>query len=644
MLNIITAGSLKLMNEKRIFSHLRVPPAGGTLLFRFGAGLLVSCFLFATDASATESGALIWDTGTHSPDSLSPEAVAKREGWKELTGRNITSHGDICMANEYLVLVFRKGARGGEWYYRLGESLVKGPTLVSVGTNGDKAKALNAFTIMDSTATNALLEADVTSEAGKKMLMRFSLKKEKPFVETQPGEGTEKIRVETRSQHAIIPDLYGGDLVITAQHVQRSQIHFPSENMVLQLTDNGNAIVMCVWRSRDQQVNMSLDGTAESRAVSTTEIEYKQGKDFNVWVALIAAPAIWYQQRIAELNPVKDKRLNWKVPFCLQWQADYRRTDGLIDSWPLLIKKSSGEYEKPAGKYEGFRLWLKNRTVTSSARGHYPYPGYVENDTAYLRNSNFEGQKEIQYEAEDGVLIYPFQRIAKSPVGVFGALEILSEAPKDTPEARLPEELPVKRPERDKYPTTCTVTAEYESIFDDKQEKTKKAELLKRLEANDRFVEVIRSRIVEYMDWYKKTRAFCANEKAAKPQVAALADEFDGLLAKIQKMYEDKKLQERTPDAAKALNQKVRELIDSSEDQKDEKAKMLGRQMRTIGGSQDNSIGQFRLITKALRQRAGYRMMEAKDEVAFGFAEKMREKTAEILCTAFQQDEHPIKN
>jgi hypothetical protein len=380
--------------------------------------------------------------------------------------------------------------------------------------------------------------------------------------------------------------------------------------MVLQLADNGNAIVMCVWRSRDQQVNLCLDGTGEGRAISATEIAYKKDKDFPVWVAVMAAPGIWYQQKIAELNPVKDKRLDWKVPFCSQWRADYRRADGLIDSWPLLIKKPSGEFEKPNGKYEGFRsLWLKNRTVTSTARGHFPYPGWVENDTVYLRRSTFEGHREILYKQEGAVVIYPFQRLAKSPPGVFGAMEVLSEALKDTPEAKLPEELPVKPVSGDIHVTTCTVTGEYEKIFEDKEEKAKKAELLKRLEANDRFVELIRSRIVEYMDWYKEAHAFCLKAKAEKPQLAALADEFDGILAKIQKRYDHSKLDERTPEAAK----------------------QLGRDLRTIGGRQDHSTGVFRMITKEMRQRAGDCMMEAKDDATFAFAEEIRRRTLEML-------------
>ena len=412
----------------------------------FASILLLSSFvpgMSAAEDAAADSVSL-WDTVKHSDASLAPAAIASRDGWKAVADEKASFAGDACLVNNHLALVLRKGCKGAEWYYRLGDQWVKGPTLVPVGANGDKAKAMESLKAVNIKTDEVAVEASFTTESGKKVTSRYLVKKGQPIVETQPGDGTEKICVEIQSRHAIIPDLYGGDFVITAQDVPSPQIRFPSENMVLHLADNGNAIVMCVWRSRDQQVNMTLDGTGESRAISATEIAYKKEKDFPVWVAVMAAPEIWYQQKIAELNPVKDRRLDWKVPFCSQWQADYRRADGLIDSWPLLIKKPSGEFEKPTGKYEGFRLGLnKSRTVTSTARGHFPYPGWIENDTAYLRRSTFEGHKEILYKEEGSIVIYPFQRIDKSPAGVFGALEVLSEALKDTPEARLPEGLPV---------------------------------------------------------------------------------------------------------------------------------------------------------------------------------------------------------
>ena len=63
--------------------------------------------------------------------------------------------------------------------------------------------------------------------------------------------------------------------------------------------------------------------------------------------------------------------------------------------------------------------------------------------------------------------------------------------------------------------------------------------------------------------------------------------------------------------------------------------KQIGRDTRTVGGNQDAAIGEFRMFSKRLRQRAGIRMTEAKDDAAFEFAREMRQRTMEVLYCAF---------
>jgi hypothetical protein len=216
-------------------------------------------------------------------------------------------------------------------------------------------------------------------------------------------------------------------------------------------------------------------------------------------------------------------------------------------------------------------------------------------------------------------------------------MDVLAAALEGTPKASLPEELQIKRVERDKWPATCFVTGEYEKVFDAGEERAKKQFLLERLDAMEHFVINIRSRMNEFLDWGKKTHAWLAKVKADQPQLAALADEFDAYLAEFGKIYEKRKLDERTPPAARLLIDKVIALIDSNEEKekKVEKIKQLGRDTRTIGGNQDSAIGEFRMFTKRLRHRAGIRMTEAKDDAAFEFARETRQRTMEMLQCAF---------
>ena len=585
----------------------------------------ICSFLLATDAGAAESGALVWDTGKHSAESLSPDAVAKQEGWKELAGENIRVTGDVCMANGSLALAFRRGARGAEWYYRLGGTMVKGPTLVLVGAGGDKAKSFDTFKVIDSTATNVLLEVSATSEAGPKMVARFFQKKGKPFVETQPGEGTEKIRVEAQSQHAVMPDPYAGDLVVSASETEANELRFPGEHVLAQLADHGNAIVLCAWRSPDQAVKVTLDGAGGQRVISGAEVAYRKDRHMNVWVAVLAAPSIWCQKKIGDLNAVKDVKLDWTIPYLALWRADYRRDHGWIDSWKVVIKK-------PNGEWEGFGVSLKKAgTVWHPMRGTFAYPTHLEGESVYLRNPVYERHPQVKNDPNGLAVIYPFQKIGKSPKNVYGVIDVLTEAFEEAPEFTLAEDLQVKRPAWDRYPGVCYTTGEVEKIFDDNKEKEKKQEIIERFKKMNLFCITVRGRIEEYMNWGKKTREFCAKAKAEKPQIAALVDELDGQIAELDTVYEKLKLAERTPAAANALTDQIEAQIGSDDPKRVDKVKDLGRATRTIASNQDAATGELRRVAKETRQQAGYRMMAAKDDASFDFANEMRRRALEVL-------------
>ncbi|MCX6900790.1 MAG: carbohydrate binding domain-containing protein [Verrucomicrobia bacterium] len=543
----------------------------------------------------------------------------------------VVCKGDLCAANSYLALVLREGAKGPECYYRLGEKMVKGLTLVAAGAGGDKARVVDSFKVIENTARKIILEANATTEAGRKIVARYTVKRGQPIIEIQTGDGAERILVEARAKYVVLPDPFCGDLLISANDTQAARLRFPSEHMLLELLEDRNAIVMSVWRSVSQQVNLHLDGSGNSRAITVAEIGFPKESGPAVWVAVLAAPDIWHEKRQGDLHPVKDTKLDWKVPFRAAWRADYQRTDRLTDSWKCPIRVSTNRYEGV-----GFEL-RKARTIWTSARGSFAYPPCIEGDTCFLRKTKFEPVPDIQYDDNRSAVIYPFGTLDGSPAGAFGAMDVLAAALEGTPKASLPDDLHIKRVERDKWPATCAVTGEYEKIFDAGEEKAKKQFLLERLDAMHNFVINIRSRMNEFLDWGRKTHAWLTKTKADQPQLAALADEFDSYLAEFGKIYERRKLDERTPPAARLLIDKVIPLIDSDEhhEKKLEKIKQLGRDTRTIGGNQDSAIGEFRMFSKRLRQRAGIRMTEAKDDEAFEFAREMRQRTMEVLYCAF---------
>ncbi|MBM3890571.1 MAG: hypothetical protein FJ388_15775, partial [Verrucomicrobia bacterium] len=156
----------------------------------------------------------IWDTVRHSNSSLSADQIAQRSGWKKVEGEAAKLAGDVCVANEYVVLVFRKGARGVECYYRLGDMTAKVMELVPVSGRGARARRLESCKVIRNAPDQALLEARFSAASGSRLAVRYLLRQGKPFLETQAGEDTRRIWIEAKTKYAVLPDLFAGDLVV----------------------------------------------------------------------------------------------------------------------------------------------------------------------------------------------------------------------------------------------------------------------------------------------------------------------------------------------------------------------------------------------------------------------------------------------
>ena len=106
-------------------------------------------------------------------------------------------------------------------------------------------------------------------------------------VQAEPGTGAGKLRVECPGRFVVLPDFFADDITIDATRLPLDAVELPSENFVLHLTGEGDAIAMCVFENRQQDVKVTLSGDGDQRIITGSEIGFEGKK---IWVALLEAP------------------------------------------------------------------------------------------------------------------------------------------------------------------------------------------------------------------------------------------------------------------------------------------------------------------------------------------------------------------
>jgi hypothetical protein len=412
-------------------------------------------------------------------------------------------------------------------------------------------------------------------------------------------------------------------------------LRVPRENLLLQLVENGDAILVFVWLTGDQEVTATLAGEGPNRAIVSTDLGYRWDQRGNVWVGVVAAPGVWRQKRIAELTDMKGNRLGGPLPFPAVWRVGFRRQqDGLIDPWTPISRRKDGNWE--GCRDNG------SRTMWTSCRDDLNCPAFYQDDGLYVVNSKFpnamghtffRGPEDLTFEPADVALAYPYERTAATPADVYLVNDILQQALADTPAFQLyTRTAPVAMPSH-RYPATCGVTGEYERAFEQKAEQKQRRRLLEELRRMDFFVTSKRERVEEYMAWMREQHDWLARQKQANPGLAALTDRFGEFLTRMADCYaKDRGPYMKTTADAMELADRVEALIDSPEGtDKLARAQELGKQTRSIGGAQDAMVGYLRQIVKELRQTAGYALMQSANEAEFACAREMRQRTMAML-------------
>jgi hypothetical protein len=625
-------------------------PVGAIIVLLGQAPLGVS---LAGQAGQTPSprpfaGIAVWDTGQPSADPLAPSILATRQGWKQVPSQEklATFTGDAVVTNGRLLAVFRHSNAAVEVYSLGSGTPVERFRLELLTAAGDATERLEGLSLVENSKGAACLEASYKSANGTAMTARFRLKRGEVFTHVEPGIGTSQLRVDCPSRFAVLPDFFADDILIDGRNLPADTAELPSESFVLNLTGKGDAIAMCVFENRRQDVKVAMAGAGEQRKISASEIVFENKP---IWIALLEGPGIWHTLDLKAQDAGKVIPLGWHMPFAAQWRVDFTRTNGLTDSWDMLLQdRKGGDYIKPNWLAGGSQRAAPDNdavraidpgtfgfgtggTHLSSARGRW---STVLGTYRYPCWSNADGQGYIQplkskiLQFQGPVVVFPINRVPGTPINSYTVVDVV----RNTLGVGPCEYILDLEGQKQEYKgrATCASRDALLRIYGKNQQKQKRDEIEQILNDDLAFVKHIRGRINRYVEFSHKMRAYLAEQKKIHPELDGFLAEMDNLTQEIDARVEARLNSIKTPDHVAAMNAEFRKtLLDYQGQDALQSCRKYTNELVEIGGSQDELAGECRWVIKSLRQQAGLRL--AQDARVASVVEEIRAKTQEVL-------------
>jgi hypothetical protein len=579
----------------------------------------------SADEAKPRAGIAVWDTGKPSAAPLASAAVAGRNDWTAIATEKTAAsfQGDAVLSNGRIAVVFRKQESAAEVYAVSGDNAVARARLQLLAGGGDPAKSLQRVSVVENTKGAATLEASFKTANGAEATAKFRIKRGDVAVQTEPGTGAGKLRVECPSRFVVLPDFFADDITIDAAKLPLAAVEIPSENFLLHLAAKGEALAMCVFENGSQDVRLTLTGEGDRRLITGSEISFEKKK---IWLALLEAPGVWHTKEVTAADSGKTVPLDWKMPFPAAWRVDFSRSDGLTDSWEMLLQdKKAGDYRKPSWLGGGDERIGADRKRWNTVLGTFPYPCWSDPEgQGFVQPLKKKGILEIQGTA----VVYPINRVKQTPLDAYAVVDIMRNTLGVGPCEHI---LDVEGQKSEyKGRATCSVRDTLTPIYTNKQQKEQRAKVDKTLDEGLAFVKHIRGRIEHYVEFGHKMRAYLAEQKKAHPELAKFIDEMDGICREIDARVAAKREEIKTPEYVAQMNADFRKnVLDYEGADALDRCKKYTKALVEIGGNQDELAGEGRWVVKSLRQVAGIRM--ALDPRVAPIAAEIRAKTQEAL-------------
>jgi len=601
-----------------------------TIGISLGALLILS----GTSGEAQEparAGMSVWETGSAAGEPLSPAAIAAKAGWTAVSGPAPSFKGDAVISNGRILAVFRSQSGSVDLYSVAARQAAIRAHLVLTTPAGDALSRVTSLSMEESNRSGAVIALAGSTAKGEAAAVLLRIRRGELSIEVEPGAGAGRLRVECPSRFAVLPDFFTDDILIDARRIPGTSAELPSENILIQLADGHDAIVMTSFENRDKDVRIMLAGEGVDRRIVASETEFAAGK--KVWVSILAEARIWHGVEIRPEDGNRPIPLDWTMPFPASWRVDFTRTNGLADSWDMLLQHKKGqEYVKPA--WPGGPAELVNdatRRRFTEVLGFFPYPAWSDPERrGYLQPLELETKTRfvpvLKYVGP--AVLFPMGRVPETPPEASTVVDLMRSTLGVGPCAHI---LDVEgQKQLYKGIATCDARDAITEIFRKGEQKQRQAEILKLLEDTLAFVKHIRSRISAYVEFGRGVRTYLAEQKTSHPELAAPLDELDKLAREIDARVEERADRIKSPADVEKMNDEFRKtVVEAGGTDVSEAVKSFGDALTKIGGNQDKLVSECRWVARTLRQQTA--LLLATEPRLAPVAAEIRARTQDVL-------------
>lgn len=276
--------------------------------------------LAACVAAQDDPSVRLIDTVTPLSAVLSNRALDDRDGWQTVPEGNVSHRfkRDAIILNDRLMLVVRKS--GSCDVYSRTAAGTRLRARVSPASEGSRPSSDAAgITIVQNDPSAVKVDVAARAPVSAPISLSYRLSAGQACLEMTPGEGISRLTLRVASRYTVVPDFFGDDMVFGADAIGAPRTELPAESLLLHLIEGGNALAVCVWKSRDALASVRLTDTGVGRRIVATEVTCAKREP--VWLALIEGERIW-----------TDRPESWRPPFPAKWRLSVIREEGMAES------------------------------------------------------------------------------------------------------------------------------------------------------------------------------------------------------------------------------------------------------------------------------------------------------------------------